>query len=52
MFFIGLKTVFDSIDRKMIWKTLKGRGMPKKLIRVIKTLAYGKTLSHGGELSN
>lgn len=51
--FIDLKAAFDSIDR-MTWKGLERRGVPKKLVRTIKSTypnSYEK-VQMSGDLSN
>jgi exonuclease III len=53
MLFIDFQVAFDSLNRDCIWKALKKRGLPEKVINVIKGLYSGFEccVLHNGQLT-
>jgi len=41
--YVDLKSAFDSVDRKALWKALRGIGMPQILLNLIEDLHSGTT---------
>jgi len=41
--YVDLKSAFDSVDRMVLWKSLRGIGVPQFLIRLIEDLRDGTT---------
>lgn len=41
--YVDLKSAFDSVDRKALWKALRGTGMPQVLLKLIDDLHTGTT---------
>jgi len=41
--YVDVKSAFDSVDRKALWKALRGTGMPQTLLKLIEDLHTGTT---------
>jgi hypothetical protein len=51
--FIDFEKAFDSLDRRTMWKTLKEYGIPKKILKLIKSMYDGFSckILHEGKLT-
>ena len=52
-YFIDYEKAFDSVDRDMLWKTMRHYGIPEKIVNLVRSLYVGTNcqVSHDGQLS-